>query len=285
MTRETQFIQIPSEPELKRITAFGRDRVLEESQPRILQQYRDPTMKQMNMTLKVLSVAPRVFEVTNFLSQVEVDHILKIAGGIDLQLSKTGDGGEPVKDTTKTRTSYNSWLKRETSPIVDTVYRRAADLLRIDEAFLRYRVDEHNQFATKKSLAEELQLVHYVDRQQYEAHHDFGYSHIDNPQQQGARFATLLLYLNEGMKGGETSFPRWVNGETFKELRVTPVVGKAILFYSQLPDGNLDDFSQHAARPVYDGEKVSLLIKELQCSRVDHDLMLFHCFRFSSFLF
>jgi prolyl 4-hydroxylase len=39
-------------------------------------------------------------------------------------------------------------------------------------------------------------------------------------------------------------------------LKVTPEAGKAILFYSQLPDGNLDDFSQHAAQPVIDGEKV-----------------------------
>ena len=41
------------------------------------------------------------------------------------------------------------------------------------------------------------------------------------------------------MKGGETSFPRWVNAETFEQLKVTPETGKAILFYSQLPDGNL----------------------------------------------
>ena len=57
------------------------------------------------------------------------------------------------------------------------------------------------------------------------------------------------------MKGGETSFPRWVNAESFKELRVKPEAGKAVLFYNQLPDGNLDDFSQHAAKPIYDGEK------------------------------
>ena len=59
------------------------------------------------------------------------------------------------------------------------------------------------------------------------------------------------------MKGGETTFPRWVNAETFRELKVTPEVGQAVLFYSQLPDGNLDDFSQHAAQPVIEGEKVN----------------------------
>ena len=84
--------------------------------------------------------------------------------------------------------------------------------------------------------------------------HDFGFARIDDSHQ-GARFGTLLLYLNEGMVGGQTSFPRWVNAETFHELKVVPEAGKAVLFYSQLPDGNMDDFSQHAAKPVVDGEK------------------------------
>jgi hypothetical protein len=38
-------------------------------------------------------------------------------------------------------------------------------------------------------------------------------------------------------------------------LKVPPEIGKAVLFYSQLPDGNMDDFSQHAALPVIRGEK------------------------------
>jgi prolyl 4-hydroxylase len=129
-------------------------------------------------------------------------------------------------------------------------------LLRIDEAYLRGRdkgeIPERDDYLS--TLAEDLQLVNYKHRQEYTSHHDFGYSRIDRGAQ-GARYATLLLYLNEGMTGGETSFPRWVNAETFRELKVVPEAGKAILFYSQLPDGNLDDFSQHAALPVTDGEK------------------------------
>jgi prolyl 4-hydroxylase len=57
------------------------------------------------------------------------------------------------------------------------------------------------------------------------------------------------------MEGGETIFPRWANAETFHELKVVPEVGKAILFYSQLPDGNMDDLSQHAANKIKEGEK------------------------------
>lgn len=77
------------------------------------------------------------------------------------------------------------------------------------------------------------------------AHHDFGFARLED-EHQAARFSTLLLYLNEPEKGGETAFPRWANAETFKELAVHPEVGKAVLFYSQLPDGNFDDLSHHA---------------------------------------
>jgi prolyl 4-hydroxylase len=72
---------------------------------------------------------------------------------------------------------------------------------------------------------------------------------------QPSRFATLLLYLNdEGLEGGETSFPRWLNGKTRDILQVKPQVGKAVLFYNVLPDGNYDERSQHAAEPVLKGE-------------------------------
>jgi prolyl 4-hydroxylase len=86
-------------------------------------------------------------------------------------------------------------------------------------------------------------------------HFDFFPSNIED-KGQPARFATLLLYLNNPEKGGETSFPRWVNAKTKDILEVTPSVGKAVLFYNQLPDGNYDDRSQHSAKPLIKGEKV-----------------------------
>jgi prolyl 4-hydroxylase len=72
---------------------------------------------------------------------------------------------------------------------------------------------------------------------------------------QPSRFATILLYLNDDMKGGETSFPRWLNADTNAPLKVKPEKGKAILFYNLLPDGNYDERSQHAALPVTQGDK------------------------------
>jgi prolyl 4-hydroxylase len=262
-TKETHFVELPPAEKLNPIEKSD-NRILQDSDPRHLEEYRVKDQQTLNMTLKVLSCAPRVFEIDNFLSEAEIAHILDLAGGINLKESTTGDVGTdsssknrilaPEKGT-RTRTSFNSWIPRERSPILDAIYRRSADLLRKDESLLRYRKsNEYPELPTSKPTCESLQLVHYSHRQEYTAHHDFGYSAIDD-KHNGARFATLLFYLNEGMEGGETSFPRWINGETFHRLSVVPKVGKAILFYSQLPDGNMDDFSQHAAEPIVDGEK------------------------------
>mmetsp|Transcript_7597 Transcript_7597/g.22254 ORF Transcript_7597/g.22254 Transcript_7597/m.22254 type:complete len:553 (+) Transcript_7597:1921-3579(+) len=285
-TRETHFESLPPMDELEPISVKASERALKESDPRTFEEYRakdevtQEPLEYMNMTLTALSCAPRVFEIKNFLSQREVEHILDLAGGISLYESTTGDvgsNGDGVKKVqdrterkTKVRTSKNSWVAREKSPILDTIYRRAADLTRIDESLLRRRSKkEYPELKTKESLAETLQLVHYDPTQEYTAHHDFGYSHIDDDLQ-GARFATILFYLNDkDLVGGETAFPRWVNGKSFHELKVKPEVGKAILFYSQLPDGNMDDFSQHSAKPVIRGEKwlINLWIWDPQYDR------------------
>lgn len=245
-TPQVQFHSLPPKDKMEPILTqpIARRRQYEESsnrskKNRVLDEFRQEDSF-LNLTLRVLSCAPRVFEIPNFLSEVEYSHIMELAKTLDLKLSSTGDviKGEKSavsEDSRRTRTSFNSWLARESSPVVDIIYRRAADLLRIDEALLRYRApDEYPTLGTKYSIAESLQLVHYSHAQEYTAHHDFGFGRIDD-QYQGARFATILFYLNDGMTGGETSFPRWVNAETFKDLKVKPEKGKAVLFYSQLP--------------------------------------------------
>jgi len=259
---ETHFTELPPKELLNAVSNSGSKRKLKPDQPRILNQYRSDA--KLNMTLTVLSCAPRVYEIQNFMSDVEVDHILELAGTMSLHESRVGDsevnlalgdGIEEKLSRSSTRTSKNAWVSRETSPIIDVVYRRAADLLHIDEALLRYRSpDEYPNLGSSLSIAEQLQLVHYEPGQEYTAHHDFGYPLITD-RYQPSRFATLLLYLNEVTEGGETSFPRWVNAETSNELKVKPAKGKAVLFYGFLPDGNLDDLSQHAALPVIKGEK------------------------------
>jgi len=248
-SKETHFKEIPSTA-LEEIEVYGKHRELGD-EPRFLSEYRTGD-EYLNMTLKVLSCAPRAFEIENFLSEAEVDHILHLADITPMALSETGSNADDelvTEQESSTRTSSNAWISREKNLVIDSIYRRGADLLGIDEKLLRHHGDD------EMSIAEPLQLVHYDKEQEYTAHHDFGYAPIEDPFQ-GVRFSTLLLYLNEGMGGGETEFPRWINGDTSGGLKVTPKKGKAVLFYSILPDGNLDDLSQHSANPITSGEKM-----------------------------
>ena len=170
-SKEVHFNTLPPQSETQKIKTYGKDRKLREDEPRLLSQYRVQDTEVLNMTLKVLSCRPRVFEIPNFLSETEIQHILQIADAIELGESTTGDVGSDTSGKVvdreeekrrKTRTSLNSWVQREETPIIDAIYRRAADLMRIDESLLRYRSKgEYDHLPTKKTIAESLQLVHY----------------------------------------------------------------------------------------------------------------------------
>ena len=130
-------------------------------------------------------------------------------------------------------------MRRNSSPITEVIYKRAADLLKLPDALL----DE-------ASNAERLQLVHYNPDEKYDAHHDWGV-------EDGApsRHITLLLYLNDPVAGGQSAFPKVTDETTGKPLEIHPGSGAGILFYNLLEDGNADDRALHAALPVVAGEK------------------------------
>ena len=168
-TKETHFTAVPPDEKLSKISSNGKQRILRDDQPRLLEEYRDTSTPLLNMTLRVISVAPRVLEIPNFLSLSEVHHILELAHSMEMKKSTTGDSSGSTETTQlKTRTSKNTWVNRESSPIIDTVYRRAADLQRIDEALLRQRdADERPDVPGRNSLGEHLQLVHYAVSEEY----------------------------------------------------------------------------------------------------------------------
>lgn len=188
--------------------------------------------------LEVVSLEPRVFIIENFLSNFEANEIIRHAKS-KLKESTVGNndgGGTRASDT---RTSKNAWIARNTSPILDTLYLRAADVLRIDEKML-----------FTSTNAEDMQVVNYVNGQKYDSHHDWGVSGYAE-----SRFITLLLYLSDMVDsdaGGETAFPKGADGNGFK---VHPGKCSAVLFYNLLEDGNGDDLALHAALPIYKGEK------------------------------
>jgi prolyl 4-hydroxylase len=254
-TNEIHYVSMPTTQELQRGNSqYGPAKDVIQQ----MRKYRDkyPTL---NLTLTAISCSPRVFEIPNFLSDLEVSHLLQIAEQkrdlFQQSSTKAGASGDSQVDD-KTRTSTNIWISRNTDIITDAIYRRAADVLRIKESLFRWRrPTELPEFTENTvSIAERLQFVHYDVGQQYTPHHDFsmpGMVHL-----QPSRFATVLFYLNdEDLVGGETSFPKWYNAESTQPLKVQPQKGKAVLFYNLLPDGNYDERSQHAALPVRSGEK------------------------------
>lgn len=164
-TAETQFVAVPPVAALEAATT-GRQGEL--SHTPVLMDYRqgsrtdattndDPPL--LNLTLKVLSCAPRVYEIQNFLSATEVAHLLDLAGAEELKRSETGGSQTAADKSTNTRTSFQSWLYREKSPVVDAIYRRAADVERIDEGLMRKRQPgERPDVEGLRSYAEPLQL-------------------------------------------------------------------------------------------------------------------------------
>jgi prolyl 4-hydroxylase len=209
---------------------------------------------EMEMEVKVMSVTPRVMTISNFLSADECDYLIHQAQEQGLEASTVASGGVSSLRHAMTRSSFNAWIPREQSNTTDAIYRRAAFLLGMDESLFRHRSHEHLEIASHNSLSESLQVVRYQQDQEYTAHHDFVHPYLHN-RHQPTRFATLLLYLNTPNKGGETVFPRASNPTSHDGLSIRPKKGTAVLFYNLLPDGNMDDLSQHASKPVLEGEK------------------------------
>ncbi len=175
VTNETHFVSQPPEELAKAhltSTPSAKDMEIREK----LKPYRS-TEETLTLNMTVISVVPRVFEIPNFLSSEEVTHILELATGMTLARSTTRattstSSLDSSSDTT--RTSENSWIARQRTAVVDSIYRRAADLLQINEACFRNRKEEQELDLVANStgpITERLQLVHYGVGQQYTPHH------------------------------------------------------------------------------------------------------------------
>jgi prolyl 4-hydroxylase len=89
---------------------------------------------------------------------------------------------------------------------------------------------------------EPLQVLHYAPGQQYRPHHD-AIARTDNQ-----RGWTMLVYLNEGYRGGATRF-------TATGLTVRGKGGDGLLFRNLDDAGQVDPLARHAGLPVEAGVK------------------------------
>lgn len=216
----------------------------------------DGQRRTKELRLKTLALRPLVLEIDGFLDKSEAKAIQKMA---DKDMRRSGvvtmDSGKQAgqNDIDQSRTSTSTYLTTPTK-VTERLETRAHNLTRLP-----------------RDLGEQIQVVRYEPGQKYEAHRDFfnpndyvGQPAVLRSVDYGARnrLATVFWYLSSVAAGGETYFPRALNEhgreyhpwnydfkDCYRGIAVKAELGKAIIFYSMLPNGQLDERSLHGGCP------------------------------------
>lgn len=185
--------------------------------------------------VETLSDRPRVFQLKNFMDAEECFHLMAFSRPF-LRPSKVLQRGTGQLVETEGRRSGSM---RFANPLRDIVIWN-----------LEQRLAQYSKLPAENG--EPLTVLHYAPGDEYRPHHDFFDPSVPGREvalrNGGQRVATLMTYLNDVDKGGETEFL-----ET--GLRIPPTQGTGILFFNVLPDGAIDPMSRHAGTPVLAGEK------------------------------
>jgi len=190
----------------------------------------------MNYSMHSLSTAPRVSTITDFLSDEECDHLMKLAQPQLARSTVTDESGASNGVIDNRRSSKGVFLdKNGNDPIMQRIENRIA-------AMTGMPVEN----------GEQIQVLQYGVGGEYQPHYDYftantpgGKASLDRG---GQRLISLIMYLNTPEAGGETIFPK-------AKLSVTPKRGSAVLFYNCNPAGNDDPMTLHGGAPVKAGEK------------------------------
>lgn len=162
-----------------------------------------------------------LYQIDNFLEDDLCDLLISQTNSCMVPSPVVGFGNGVVNSN---RTSSTVYLRREDTP---TLTNRICNLLKKD-----------------LNTLELPQVGRYLATQEYKAHYDA----FDLDTEDGRRFAlnggqrvtTVLLYLNNVEKGGETSFPKL-------NLKIKPQKGTALIFFPATLDGKLDENALHSA--------------------------------------
>ncbi|KAI6700615.1 hypothetical protein NL676_014939 [Syzygium grande] len=196
-----------------------------------------------------LSWNPRAFIYKGFLSDDECDHLIKLARD-KLEKSMVADNESGKSMLSEVRTSSGMFLQKAQDEVVANIEARIAAWTFLPE-----------------ENGESIQVLRYEHGEKYEPHYDY---FIDKANQElgGHRVATVLMYLSNVERGGETVFPNleakmsqskedgWSDCAN-RGYAVKPRKGDALLFFSLHPDATPDDTSLHGSCPVIEGEKWS----------------------------
>ncbi len=199
-----------------------------------------------------ISWKPRAFLAKQFLTDFECNHMIHLAKDkLEESMVADNESGKSVKS--EIRTSSGMFLMKGQDEVVSRIEDRIATW-----TFL------------PKENGEAMQVLRYQHGQKYEPHFDY-FQDKNNQALGGHRIATVLMYLSDVIKGGETVFPSAVeednDGGLIKDdswsdcgkrgLGVKPMKGDALLFFSLHPSAEPDPMSLHTGCPVIEGEKWS----------------------------
>jgi len=194
----------------------------------------------------VISWNPRIILFHSFLSSDECDHLINVARA-RLVKSTVVDANTGKGIESKVRTSTGMFLNSNDRrhPVIEAIEKR---------------ISTYSMIPVENG--ELLQVLRYEPDQYYKAHHDY-FADEFNLKRGGQRVATMLMYLTDGVEGGETLFPGVgdkdcsCGGEMKRGICVKPKRGDAVLFWSMKLDGQVDPTSLHGGCKVLAGEKWS----------------------------
>lgn len=181
-----------------------------------------------------------LYEIHNLLSQDECDKIVAYAKTKGLHdsdvLSYGSSTGTIVMD---------EYRKSKTAWIADNEHALAMKMAELSQ----------NLTSLPRENQEMLQIAYYEPGGKFNEHFDACVSEDTTGEFckkmnnfAGQRRCTLLVYLNDNFKGGETEF---VN----MGIKVKPEKGKGILFWNTDENENILEMSKHKGNPVTKGEK------------------------------
>ncbi|KAF5769873.1 putative procollagen-proline 4-dioxygenase [Helianthus annuus] len=194
-----------------------------------------------------ISRHPRAFLYRNFLTDEECDHLIEVARD-KLQKSMVADSktGKSIESTV--RTSKGMFIRKAQDEVIASIESRITvwTFLPLENG-------------------EAIQVLQYEKGQKYLPHWDY-FQDKANQALGGHRIATVLMYLSNVEKGGETIFPNSEMKESQlktdedsecakKGYAVKPKKGDALLFFSLHPNATIDPTSLHGSCPVIAGEK------------------------------
>jgi prolyl 4-hydroxylase len=177
---------------------------------------------------------PAVVLLDKVLSDAECEQLIACAAP-RLRPSTIVDPATGQDCESATRSSEGMFFRLGENALVERLDRRLSALMQLPV--------EHG---------EGLQVLRYPVGAQSMPHYDFLMPTSDancaSLSRSGQRVSTLIVYLNEVERGGETVFPEC-------GLEVAPRRGSALYFEYCNEDGQLDPLSLHAGAPVVAGEK------------------------------